>query len=234
MSDANIYHVPLRFRIIRPLLKTLFRGIIHGLARIKITGQENIPYGRPYVAAMNHVSIFDPPFVAAFWPEYLEIIGAIDVFSKPGQGQLLRLYGVIPVYRGDYDRPLLTKLISILKSGRPLLIAPEGARSHEPGMRPAKPGIAYLVEKTNVPVLPVGIVGTTEDFWQRAKRTHGAKKPLLEMHIGKPIILPSINTKGTKKHADRQRNADLVMSYLAGLLPEEYRGVYAGSAIVSS
>jgi 1-acyl-sn-glycerol-3-phosphate acyltransferase len=160
----------------------------------------------------------------------LEIIGAIDVFSKPGQGQLLKLYGVIPVHRGDYDRSLFTRLISILKSGCPLLIAPEGARSHEPGMQPAKPGIAFLVEKTGVPILPVGIVGTTEDFWQRARR---GERPPLEMRIGKPITLPPMRTQGTEKHTARQRNADLVMSHLAGLLPEEYRGVYAGSAIVS-
>jgi 1-acyl-sn-glycerol-3-phosphate acyltransferase len=231
MSDAKIYRVPLRFRILRPLLKTLFRGIFRGLARIRITGKENIPYRRPYIAAINHVSIYDPPFVAAFWPEEPEIIGAIDVFGKPGQGQLLRLYGVIPVHRGDYDRPLITRLISILRSGRPLLIAPEGARSHEPGMLRAKPGVAYLAEKTNVPVLPVAVTGTTEDFWRRASR---AQRPLLEMRIGKPITLPPITARGTEKHAARQRNADLVMSYLAGLLPEEYRGVYAGSAIVSS
>lgn len=231
MSDAVAYQLPLRFKILRPFLKTLFRGIFYALARIKITGQENIPYGNAYVAAMNHVSIFDPPFVTAFWPEHLEIIGAIDVFSKPGQGQLLRLYGVIPVHRGEYDRALFTRLISILRSGRPLLIAPEGARSHNTAMQHAKPGIAYLVEKTGVPVLPLGIVGTTKDFWQRARR---AEKPLLEMHIGKPITLPSITTRGTEKHTDRQRNADLVMSHLAGLLPEEYRGVYAGSAIFPS
>ena len=230
MSDANLYRVPLRFRLVRPLLKTFFRGIFQGLARVKITGKENIPYGKPYIAAMNHVSIFDPPFVAAFWPKELEIIGAIDVFSKPGQGQLLKLYGVIPVHRGDYDRSLFTKLISILKAGYPLLIAPEGARSHDTAMRRAKPGIAYLVEKTGVPVVPVGLIGTTEDFFQRVKR---GKRPLLEMHIGKHITLPPITTQGTQKHADRQRNADLVMSYLAGLLPEEYRGVYAGSAILS-
>lgn len=231
MSTASVYSIPPRFRVIRPFLKIVFRGIFRGLAHVKITGTENIPYGKPYVVAMNHVSIFDPPFTAAFWPEYLEIIGAIDVFGKPGQGQLLRLYGVIPVHRGDYDRSLFTKLISILKSGHPLLIAPEGARSHDPAMRRAKPGIAYLVEKTGVPVLPVGLIGTTEDFWRRARR---GKKPPLEMRIGTPITLPPITTKGADKHQARQRNADLVMSYLAGLLPEEYRGVYAGSAIFSS
>jgi 1-acyl-sn-glycerol-3-phosphate acyltransferase len=228
MIDANAYQVPLRFKIIRPVAKSVFRGLFRVLARVKISGQENIPYGKPYVAAMNHVSIFDPPFVAAFWPEQLEIIGAIDVFSKPGQGRLLKLYGVIPVHRGDYDRPLLAKIIAILKSDIPLLIAPEGGRSHDTAMRRAKPGIAYIVEKTNAPVLPVGLIGTTEDFWQRATR---GQKPSLEMRIGKPITLPPITAKGIEKHAARQKNADLVMSYLAGLLPEEYRGVYAESAI---
>lgn len=228
MNDVQLYRVPLRYKIIRPFLKTLFRGIFRLLAQVRITGQENIPYGKPYVVAMNHVSIFDPPFVAAFWPEELEIIGAIDVFRKPGQGQLLRLYGVIPVYRGDYDRSLMRRLILIIESNHPLLIAPEGARSHDTAMRRAKPGIAYIVEKTGAPVVPVGLVGTTEDFWQRARR---GKKPPLEMRIGKPIALPPVTTQGTDKHAARQRNADLVMSYLAGLLPEEYRGAYAGSAI---
>jgi 1-acyl-sn-glycerol-3-phosphate acyltransferase len=231
MNGVHVYHVPLYFKVIRPILKTVFRAIFHMLARVTIIGKENIPYGIPYVIAMNHVSIFDPPFVAAFWPEQLEIIGAIDVFRKPGQGQLLKLYGVIPVHRGDYDRSLLTKIVSIIKSGSPLLIAPEGGRSHDTAMRRAKPGIAYIVEKTDAPVLPVALVGTTEEFWQRAKR---AQRPQLEMRIGKPITLPPITVKGTEKHIARQKNADLVMSYLAGLLPEEYRGVYAESAIFSS
>jgi 1-acyl-sn-glycerol-3-phosphate acyltransferase len=215
-------------KLIRPILKGLFRSIFHLLGRVKIIGKENIPHGKPYVVAMNHVSIFDPPFVAAFWPEELEIIGAEDVFNKPGQGLLLKVYGVIPVHRGDYDRGLLTKIIRIIKSGFPLLIAPEGGRSHITAMRRAKPGVAYIIEQTGVPILPVGLIGTTEDYWQRARR---GKRPLLEMHIGKPIHLPEITAKGTARHEARQKNADLVMSYLAGLLPEEYRGVYAESAI---
>ena len=118
------YHVPFRFRLIRPGLKAVFRLIFRTLARVKITGINQIPYGKPYVVAMNHISIFDPPLIAAFWPEILEIIGASDVFLKPGQGQLLKLYGVIPVHRGEYDRALLQRVISIIKSGHPLLIAP--------------------------------------------------------------------------------------------------------------
>lgn len=226
------HHIPLQYQLSRPLLKWIFRGIFRILANIKITGRENIPFGKPYLVAMNHVSIFDPPFAGAFWPEQLEIIGAADVFDKPGQGQILRAYGVIPVHRGDYDRVLLVKIINILKSGLPLLIAPEGARSHVPAMRRAKPGVAYIVEQTGVPVVPAGLVGTTEDFWQRA--TRGKTKPRLEMRIGKPIILPEITSKGTQRHEARQANADLVMRHIAGLLPAEYHGAYADSPLLPS
>jgi 1-acyl-sn-glycerol-3-phosphate acyltransferase len=226
MSDR--YRVPLHYHIIRFFMKPAFRGIFHILSGVRILGKENIPYGKPYVVAMNHVSIFDPPFIGAFWPESLEIIGAADVFDKPGQGLVLKAYGVIPVHRGDYDRALLVKIIRIIKSGLPLLIAPEGGRSHVPAMRRARPGIGYIIEQTGVPVVPAALIGTTEDFWHRA--THG-DRPQLEMRIGKPFALPEITIKGLERHAARQQNADLVMRHLAGLLPEEYRGVYADSAI---
>lgn len=222
------YRVPLRHRLLRGVMKLLARGIFRLLAEVKISGAEHIPFGKPYVVATNHVSMFDPPFIGAFWPDKLEIIGAANVFDKPAEGLVLKMYGVIPVHRGEYDRALLAKIIQILNSGLPLLIAPEGGRSHVTAMRRAKPGIAYIVEQTGAPVLPVGLVGTTEDFFQRVFRH---PRHTLEMRIGKPIVLPKINSKGTQRQAMRQQNADLVMSHLAGLLPEEYRGVYAESTI---
>jgi 1-acyl-sn-glycerol-3-phosphate acyltransferase len=225
---SETYRVPFRYQLSRPAIKAVFRLIFHILGKVKITGKENIPYGKPYVVAMNHISIFDPPLAGSFWPEHLEIVGASDVFEKPGQGQVLKIYGVIPVHRGEYDRALMQRVINAINSGYPLLIAPEGGRSHITAIRRAQPGVAYIVEKTNVPVVPVGIVGTTDDFWQRAKR---GEKPQLEMRIGKPIDLPRLSEKGAARREARQRNADLVMQYVAGLLPDEYRGVYAETAI---
>ena len=226
---SETYSVPFRYQLSRPALKAVIRLIFHILGRIKVTGKENIPYGKPYVVAMNHISIFDPPLAGSFWPEHLEIVGASDVFEKPGQGQILKIYGVIPVHRGEYDRALMQRVITAINSGYPLLIAPEGGRSHVTAMRRAQPGVAYIVEKTKVPVIPVGIVGTTDDFWQRAKR---GERPNLEMRIGNPFKLPAITEKGAARREARQRNADLVLQYVAGLLPEEYRGVYADSAII--
>ena len=222
------YHVRKRIQLARPIIKGLLRGIFRVLSPVTIEGAENIPYGQPYIVAMNHISLFDPPLVAAFWPEMLEIIGAATVFEKPGQKQLLKSYGVIPVHRGEYDRELIERMLSALQSGRPLLIAPEGGRSHETAMRQAMPGVAYIFEKAKVPIIPAACIGTTSDYWQRAK--HRERPPLM-LRIGRPINLPPLVSKGADRRISRQRNADLVMAHLAGLLPKEYRGVYAETAI---
>jgi 1-acyl-sn-glycerol-3-phosphate acyltransferase len=222
------YQLPFITRLNRLWLRFGIRSVFQIFGRVKVIGAENVPLGTPYVIAMNHISIFDPPVVVCFWPEQPEVIGAADVFKKKGEGPILSMYGVIPVHRGEYDRTLLEKIVAVLRNGRPLIIAPEGGRSHVLAMQKAMPGLGYIIEHAQVPVIPVGILGTTGDFWQRAKR---GKKPEIELRIGKPIYFSSIQEKGAERREARQRNADLVMRYIAGLLPPEYHGVYAGQAI---
>lgn len=227
-SVETPYRAPLGNRIARAGMRPLFRGLFHLLAKVTVTGRENIPYGRPYVAAMNHVSTFDPPFALAFWPENIEAIGASDIWQRTGFGQnlLVRLYGGIPLHRGEYDRRALERVTRVLKSGFPLLIAPEGGRTHVTAMRQARPGLAFIIEMANVPVVPVGIVGTTDDFFRKAIR--GAR-PSLELNIGKPVQLPPVEGRGEARRESRQRNVDLIMAHIAALLPESYRGFYADS-----
>ena len=229
MINKKEYHVTLFPRIRRAIAKTAVRWVFKALGRIQITGLENIPRGKPYVAAINHVSIYDPPLVLSMWPETMEAVGAVDVFDKPFQGDLLRAYGVIPVHRGEYDRVLIDTMLAILRSGYPLMIAPEGTRSHGGGLRRAKPGVGYILDEAAVPLLPVGLVGTTDSI---AKHAFRFKRPLLEMRIGKPFNLPPIEGSGAARRLARQQNADLVMQHIAGLLPVAYRGAYADSAIL--
>jgi 1-acyl-sn-glycerol-3-phosphate acyltransferase len=225
------YRIPLGLRLRRPFVKTAVRWLFKSISHIRILGLSNIPRGQPYVVAINHISLFDPPLVLCLWPEMLEAVGAVDVFDRPFQGDLLRLYGVIPVHRGEYDRVLIDTMLAILRSGRPLMIAPEGGRSHEHGLRRAKPGVGYILDEARVQVLPVGLIGTTDDFLKRAVRF---EMPSVEMRIGKPFRLPPIEGTGVARRAARQRNADIVMQHIAGLLPIADRGVYVGSAIVAS
>ncbi len=79
------------------------------------------------------------------------------------------------------------------------------------------------MDRANVPVLPVGIVGTTDDMLARALR---GKRPRLEMSIGKAFRLPEIKGRGADRRKARQKNADEVMLKIAALIPENYRGVY--------
>jgi 1-acyl-sn-glycerol-3-phosphate acyltransferase len=223
------YHVAAWRRwLARPLVRSSLKALFYILAPVKISGRENIPFGKAYILAINHVSMFDPPFIISCWPEMVESIGAAEVWHKPGQGILAWLYGGIPVHRGEYDRKALETVLNVLKCDHPLLIAPEGGRSHDTNMCRAKPGVAFIAEQSGVPIVPVGIVGTTDDFWHKASR---GRRPQLELRIGKPFLLPAVEGTGNQRKEARQRNADLVMSYIAGLLPEEYRGIYATSAI---
>jgi 1-acyl-sn-glycerol-3-phosphate acyltransferase len=218
------YQVPVHTRLARMLMRPLFRGIFHMLSQVKIYGLENVPRRGAYIIAINHISIYEPPFMLAFWPVAPEAVGAVDIWERRGQATLARLYGGIQVHRGQYDRKLLETILATLQSGRPVLIAPEGGRSHLPGMRKALPGVAYIIDQASVPVVPVGVVGTTSDFFSRATR---GERPKLEMNIGQPVNLPPVGGKGQAKRAARQENADIIMRQIACLLPEEYRGVYA-------
>jgi 1-acyl-sn-glycerol-3-phosphate acyltransferase len=123
-------------------LRVLFRGIFHLLSRVTISGSENIPKQGAYLIAPNHVSLFDPPLVIAFWPTPPEAAGAVEIWQRKGQAQLVSWYRVIPVHRHGYDRHLIDTMLACLRAGRPLMIMPEGSRSHTPGMQRAEPGVA--------------------------------------------------------------------------------------------
>ena len=217
-------HQPVRVKIFRWVFRPIFRLIFHLISDVNITGLENIPKNGSYIIAINHISIIEPPLVIAFWPKAPEAVGAKDIWERKGQASLARFYGGIQVHRGEYDRQLIKSMIQVIQSGHPLLIAPEGGRSHSPGMRPALPGVAYLVDKSEAPVLPVGIVGSTDDFLHKAIRL---RRPVLEMRIGETITLPKIEGRGEQRRESLKRNADMIMYKIAELLPSGYRGVYA-------
>jgi 1-acyl-sn-glycerol-3-phosphate acyltransferase len=232
VTDSQaVYRVPAGARLFRALFRPVFRGLFRLLSRVQLTGKENIPARGPYLIAINHVSLYEPPLLLAFWPVAPEAVGAVDIWERPGQSTLARLYGGIPVHRGEYDRRLLDSMLRVLKSGHPLLIAPEGGRSHQIGMRRANPGIAYVVDKARVPVIPVGVVGTADDFLIRALR--GARPPL-RMHIGPALNFEPITGRGEARRKVLQQNADQVMTCIAALLPPEYHGFYAGQGSIIS
>ncbi len=223
MKKESQYSVPLFHQISRRVMRPLFRAAFRLLGNVELHGFENIPKDDRYVIAFNHISLLEVPFMAAFWPTIIEIIGAADVWTRPGQSLIVRLYRGIQLKRTAFDREVFTVVQQVLDAGRPIMIAPEGGRSHTPGMRRGKPGIAYIVDLCDVPVIPVGIFGSTEEFLPQALRF---QNPPLQMLVGEPIRLPRLAGRGKARRRMRQHNTDLIMAHIAALLPEEYRGVY--------
>lgn len=226
MGD-RAFIVPKRLQIRRRVLRFIFKPLFTLLFKVEISGLENIPTDTGYVIAYNHISIFEPPFILAFWPEFPEALAGHDVWDRKGiQGIMVRGYGAIPVRRGEYDRESMELMLAVLRSGKAVMLSPEGGRSHAAGMRRANPGVAYLVDKAGVPVVPVAIAGTRDDSFGDAIR---GKRPAFHLKIGKPLRLPAITEKGAARREARQRNADEVMRSIGELLPEAYHGVYKGN-----
>jgi cytidylate kinase len=217
------YQPTLKTRVFRWLFAPVFRLLFHILCGVDIFNKENVPSSGPYIIAYNHISNYEPPLLLAFWPEFPEAVAGHDVFDRGGLSFFVRGYGALPVKRGEYDRKIIDLMLWVLASGRPLLIAPEGGRSHQPGLREARSGVAYLMDRARVPVVPVGIVGTSDEMLKLALR---GKRPRLQIHIGKPFELPPIEGRGEERRAARQANADLVMRHIAAVLPPEYWGIY--------
>lgn len=209
-------------RLFRAVGRPVARIILRMLYRISLQGVENIPVHGAYLVAANHISLAEPPIIAAFWPRPLEAVGADDVLHRPIQGQLMRLYGAIPVRRGEVDRAMLTDLVRRLRAGLPALLFPEGGRSHEPGLRQGFIGVAYAALKANVPVVPVGLTGTHRgpEEWLKLKR------PKVEISIGKALQLPSPPKSAAERREFLRQQTDRIMRALAQLLPDNYRGLY--------
>ena len=222
IRKPNTYRVKIGNRVGRFVLRTIGRyGLYATLARPVLNGMENVPPPSGYIIAFNHLSIFDPPFLICHWPYPPEWIGAAEVFEEKGKKIFAHMYGGIPLDRDQYDRQAMEKAVNVLKSGFPLMVAPEMRITRQPGMRQARTGVSYLAHRSGVPILPVGITGTPSSFMQEVVKL---KRPKLSLNVGHLIHLPAL---GENRKADMQRNADLVMAHIASLLPEEYRGYYA-------
>jgi 1-acyl-sn-glycerol-3-phosphate acyltransferase len=166
---------------------------------------------------MNHLGGGDPVLVIGHAARPLAIAGKVEVLGWPVIGPLARVYGMIPLRRGEPERAALRRMLAVLEAGQALLIAPEGRESLTGALEKGKTGPAFLALHADVPILPVAITGTAwRDVlpaWRRLRR------PLVTLTFGAPYRLPS--------GMPRREAADEIMRRIAALLPSEYRGVYA-------
>jgi 1-acyl-sn-glycerol-3-phosphate acyltransferase len=202
-------------RLAVPILRVLFRL----LTKVKVQGQENVPKKGAVIIAINHLGHLDAPLVVAFAPREVEGIALADLYKVPFTGQLLRLYGTIPVHRDEFDRKVIQSSLEVLAQGKALALAPEARRSPSKALEKARNGVAYLAMKAQVPVIPTAITGT-EDAVEKLLRF---RRPRLSLTFGKPIYPPPFS----RDKALIESFTEKIMREIASLLPPQYRGYYS-------
>jgi len=164
--------------------KTLIRIFGKVLFDVKVTGRENLPKKGGFIVAANHVSYLDPPIIGAACPGRLFYMARHDLFRNPLFGVILRSVNVFPVKRNSADITALKKALKILKSGRGLLLFPEGSRQQPGRLGEPTAGVGLLVAKSKAPVIPAFIKGTEIALPKGAKKLTRAK---VTIHFGKPV-----------------------------------------------
>ena len=140
--------------------RALLRFLFQVLTRLEVRGLERMPAEGPLLVAFNHLAHLDGPLIVAFLPREVEGIALSDLYEVPVTGQLLRLYGTIPVYRDEFDRAVLRRALAVLAEGKALALAPEARMSVTGALERARHGVAYLALRSGAPILPVALTGT--------------------------------------------------------------------------
>jgi len=212
------------FRAVRQVLIPLS----HAVYRPTIIGQENVPRNGGVLLASNHLSFIDSFTIPLAAPRPVSFLAKSDYFTGSGVGGALRrelftAMGAIPVDRNSSSaaQESLDSALEVVRAGGAFGIYPEGTRSRDGRIYRGRTGVAWLALTADVPVVPVGLIGT-EDV-----QPVGASMPRLAkvtVRFGEPIH-PSAYAGLPAGRARRQLTDD-VMAAIQTLTGQEPAGVY--------
>ena len=143
------------YRILHVLFPAFFR-----LFGAKDYGAENMPPEGGVIVAANHMSNWDPPFLASFLQRPVSYMAKQELFEIPIFGTVIRWLFAFPVRRGAADRSAVKAAVKELRAGRCVGIFPEGTRSKDGEVHHFGAGVALLASMSGAPVVPAAIVGT--------------------------------------------------------------------------
>jgi 1-acyl-sn-glycerol-3-phosphate acyltransferase len=214
------YVIPPELRIKRRFLKYVAIFLMSTLSDFHIEGTENLPREGPLLIVSNHFNMSDPAATMATLPWLSEYIAGTQTPVVPKVLRWIpRLWNPILVHRGSASLDALRRATNVLKNGGVLVTFPEGG-AWASVLRPARPGIALLAARSNVPILPIGIDGTYEVFpklarWKRAR---------VLVKIGKVFGPLKANIHGRGDQEQLRIIGDTIMAHISELIPPERRG----------
>ena len=174
-------------------------------------GIENIPKNRKYLIASKHQSLAEACFMFDII-EHPSVIVKKQLLLIPIVGLAFKKANFIYVNRNKRQTNIQAMVESAKKSmnedPRPLLIFPEGTRTHVDEKKPYKYGVTALYEELNVPCLPVAI--NAGYYWSRRHFMRYPGKIIIEFL---PPIEPGLSKEVfSKKIYDKIEDAsDLLL-----------------------
>ncbi|WP_326692450.1 MULTISPECIES: lysophospholipid acyltransferase family protein [unclassified Streptomyces] len=220
-----MFYYLLKFVVLGPLLRLVFRPRIEGL--------ENIPEEGAAIVAGNHLSFSDHFVMPAILPRRITFLAKAEYFTGPGlKGRLTAAFfhsvGQIPVDRSGKGagQAAIDEGLGVLRKGELLGIYPEGTRSHDGRLYKGRVGVAAMALGAGAPVVPCAMVGTFE------LQPPGRKMPRMgrvTIRFGKPLEFSRF--AGMEKERTALRAiTDEIIHEIMQLSGQEYVDMYAPDA----
>ena len=214
----------LKFVVLGPLLKLLFRPDVQGLHNVPATG--------PVILACNHLSFSDSIFTPLIVKRRVTFVAKAEYFTGKGiKGWLMRQFfsgtGTIPVDRsgGKAAQAALDTLLRVLRDGGVAGIYPEGTRSPDGRLYRGKTGVARLALQSGALVVPVALLNTDE-IQPTGKLIPAIKR--MRMRFGVPLDFSRYAGSQGDRFVERAITEEIMYELLT-LSGREYVDIYSAS-----
>jgi len=200
-----------------------YRTVFKGYFRWRVYNAERVPIEGAVILASNHASYLDPPLVGAGVKRSINYLARENLFRFPVMGWVLRHWQVVPVDRHGGGAAGLRAILDRLLAGGAIILFPEGTRTRDGKLQPARSGIGLTVIKSTAPVVPVRTFGTFEAYGRhlRLPRPHR-----VWVKYGRPMGFEQLRAEAKvcskpRLKAIYQQVADEIMAAIAKLGPFE-------------
>src|SRR3954454_12693596 len=158
----------------------------------RVYNAERVPLKGPVILASNHASILDPPLIGAGIRRGINYLARETLFEKPIVGWVLRKWNSVPVDRDGGGAAGLRAILDRLLAGGGIILFPEGTRTADGKLQPARSGIGLTVIKSAAPVVPVRVFGTYAAFGRQYRFPRPKR---VSVKYGKPMFFENLRTE---------------------------------------
>ena len=198
-----------------------FRALYRFYFRWRVFNAERVPLTGAVILASNHASFLDPPLVGSGLRRPINYLARESLFRFPGMGALLRSWQAVPVDRDGGGAAGLKAILERLLAGGVIILFPEGTRTRDGRLQPARSGIGLTVIKSDAVVIPVRTFGTYEAYGRHVKFPR--PKPVA-VKYGRPMKFEQLRAEAKTCSKARlkeiyQQIANEIMAAIAKLEP---------------